>query len=88
MTQALDFLRYGCERLMMRITHPRQIRGSVIDKTAKVCFGSQIHFCRINRYSYVGAGCAISHADIGAFCSIAENVVIGGGAHPINRVST
>ncbi len=42
---------------------------------------------KIGRFTYInGANC--NNADIGAFCSIAPNVVIGSGCHPTNFLST
>lgn len=42
----------------------------------------------IGRYSYCGYGCRITACDIGAFCSISDNVVIGADEPPIDAVST
>lgn len=42
----------------------------------------------LGAYSYVQAGTAIYSAQIGPFCSIAGDVVIGLGAHPTSMVST
>ncbi len=42
----------------------------------------------LGAYSYVQAGSAIYSAEIGPFCSIAGDVVIGLGAHPTSMVST
>jgi len=43
---------------------------------------------RMGRYSYVGYGSTLFGADIGRFCSIASNVKIGLGLHPLDQVST
>lgn len=50
-------------------------------------------FCRvinseIGKYSYLGAHCVLRNASVGNFCSIAENVKIGFGNHPLNVTST
>lgn len=39
------------------------------------------------KYSFCGYDCTIVNSDIGAFCSIASNVVIGGARHPMEWVS-
>ncbi|MDP2782491.1 CatB-related O-acetyltransferase, partial [Devosia sp.] len=39
-------------------------------------------------YSYAQSGTAIYNAEVGPFCSIAGDVVIGLGAHPTSMVST
>ena len=41
----------------------------------------------MGRYSYCGYGCTVSNVDIGAFCSIADGVVIGRAEHPTSFVS-
>jgi acetyltransferase-like isoleucine patch superfamily enzyme len=38
---------------------------------------------RIDDYSYLGPGCNVSDASIGKFCSIASEVYIGLGTHPL-----
>lgn len=42
----------------------------------------------MDRHSFCGYDCEIYNTDIGSFCSIANNVIIGGAAHPISWVST
>ncbi|QSO45452.1 CatB-related O-acetyltransferase [Alicyclobacillus mengziensis] len=42
----------------------------------------------IGRYTYIGANSAINSGNIGAFCSISTNVVIGGDDHSMGAVST
>jgi len=42
----------------------------------------------MNRYSFCGYDCKILNCDIGAFCSLADGVIIGGAQHPIEWVGT
>lgn len=42
----------------------------------------------IGNYTYVSTGTLIQSADIGKFCSIGPNTVIGYGKHPIDFIST
>src|SRR6185312_1217704 len=70
----------------------KKIRGSSIinskiDKTSKVESGSHIVNTTFDRYSFCGYDCEIVNCDIGSFCSIANNVKIGGGMHPMQWVS-
>lgn len=44
--------------------------------------------CAIGAFSYVGAGSAMTNADIGRYCSIAPNVVIGPASHPTDRFTS
>lgn len=64
------------------------IRKALIDRTAKVCSGSNIMNVQIGKYSYIGNFCTINYTDIGKFCSIADNCIIGGASHPLDWVST
>lgn len=64
------------------------VRQSILSKPCKIGSGSNILAATIGKYSYCGYDCWIVYADIGAFCSIANNVRIGGASHPLSWVST
>lgn len=68
--------------------HGRAIKKSVIHKTSKVEAGSHIVNSNFGKHSFCGYDCEIINTNIGAFCSIANNVKIGGGMHPIDWIST
>lgn len=61
--------------------------NSRIHRTSKVESGSQIVNTTFNRYSFCGYDCEIINCDIGSFCSIANNVIIGGARHPLEWVA-
>jgi len=42
----------------------------------------------MGKHSFCGYDCDISNTEIGFFCSIANNVIIGGGMHPVDWVGT
>ena len=42
----------------------------------------------IESYTYIGNNCFITHAHVGRYCSIANNVSIGQGEHDLNQIST
>ncbi len=63
------------------------ISNSIIPPSSKVEAGSNIINTRFGKHSFCGYNCEISNAEIGSFCSIASNVVIGGGTHPMDWVS-
>lgn len=42
----------------------------------------------IGEYSYIGHNCFITKAQIGRYCSIANNVTIGAGEHDLTNIST
>lgn len=64
------------------------ITDSQIHPTVAVLTRTRIYWSIVGRYSYVADRCWIIKAEIGNFCSIASNVMIGGGSHPVNFVST
>ncbi len=71
----------------------KKIRGSAlknssVHKTSKIESGTSFINSFMDKYSFCGYNCDINHTKIGKFCSIANNVVIGGGMHPMNWVST
>lgn len=71
----------------------RKLRGSAvalssIHETSKVESGSTVVNSTISRHSFCGYDCSILNCDIGAFCSIASRVSIGGVRHPTEFVST
>ena len=66
----------------------KSIRGSSISKKAFVNYGSNIVNSSMDEYSYCGYDCWIIEAEIGKYCSISNQVHIGGPAHPVAWVST
>lgn len=65
----------------------RAIAKSKIDKTSKIEAGSHIVNTNFDRHSFCGYDCVITDCNVGSFTSIANNVVIGGGKHPMEWVS-
>lgn len=80
---------------------PRRIFGKM-HKEHKLSFEEEVELGYVNNFhgnnkvrnvsignnSYVSYNSIIYHADIGDYCSIGPNVVIGYGDHPINMIST
>lgn len=64
------------------------IRNSFIDKTSAIESGSQVVNSSFDRHSYCGYDCVILNCSLGGFCSISDQVYIGGSAHPMHFVST
>jgi len=78
---------YYISKILKKI-HIPAIKNSNIHHTSKVGSFSHMLNVKMNKYSYVANYCTLVDTDIGCFCSIADNVIIGGGAHPIDWVST
>lgn len=73
---------------LLRLINRPALRNCTIDKTAKVGTGSNCIGVKIGRYSYMGKNNSAANTTIGSFCSIASYCAIGGGAHPLDMVST
>mgnify|MGYP003647347507 CR=1 FL=1 len=80
-------LSYFLSKLLKKI-QVAAIKNSTIDPTSKVCSQSHVVDSYMERYSYVGNNCTVNFTSIGMFCSIADNVIIGGDSHPITWGST
>jgi acetyltransferase-like isoleucine patch superfamily enzyme len=77
-----------------------RFKNSIIDKNCKInsdcalkdkCHvleNSILNNTEVDRFSYVGRNCLIQNAKIGSFCSIANDVIIGLGKHPLSYFST
>ena len=64
------------------------VKNSSVHKSAKIGSGTTFINSSIDKYSFCGYDCKIVNAKLGAFCSLADNVVIGGASHPIDWVSS
>ena len=78
---------YYFARLLKKM-RGKAISNSKIHKTSKIESGSQIVNVTMGKHSFCGYDCTIVNCEIGNFCSISNGVVIGGGMHPIEWVST
>ncbi len=71
-----------------KISFSALIINSKIDKNAVVRNNCRIYRSSIGRFTYITRNSLIQNTDIGAFCSISENVNIGLPSHPIEMIST
>ena len=58
--------------------------GSSIARSSKVESGSSVTHSSLGEHSFCGYDCEVYHAKIGAYSSIANGVIIGGGRHPVD----
>lgn len=77
---------YG--KFFKKILRGKCIINSHIDKTAKINSGASIVDSSIGRYTYTCYDDEIVNCEIGSFCSISDEVVIGGAEHSMEWVST
>lgn len=73
----------------MRLNFFRKRAHKRFHPTTKVLPSSRIsEDTTLGRYCYVGERCDITRAEIGDYVSIANNVSIGAGEHPLTAIST
>ena len=65
----------------------KSCKGSKVHPTSKIEAGSEFINSTMDKHSFCGYDCQIINVDIGSFCSISNNVVIGGGRHPMEWVA-
>lgn len=63
-------------------------RASVYEAHVKLHSGAFLSHCTVGSYTYIGDRASVSHADVGRFCSIGQDVIVGAGTHPTNFIST
>lgn len=83
----LSSLRYIFARMLKKY-RPSAVRDSAVHPTSTIESGSQLVGVAMDRHSFCGYDCTLLNVEIGAFCSIADQVYVGGSAHPIAFVST
>ena len=91
-----DPLRQLALRLRLRLSGVRVAFGpraridtfTTFEDNAAIGCEAAVFGCRVGRCTYLGDRVFAVYSDIGAFCSVAPNVVIGGGQHPTTFVST
>ena len=81
-------LKYLYGKFFKKILRGKCVINSSIHKTAKINSGATIVNSTIGRYTYTCYDDEIVNCEIGQFCSISDEVVIGGAEHPIDWVST
>lgn len=84
----MKLLLYYYSKFFKKILRGKCVINSQIHKTAKINSGATIVDSTIGRYTYTCYDDEIVNCEIGQFCSISDDVIIGGAEHPINWVST
>jgi acetyltransferase-like isoleucine patch superfamily enzyme len=80
-------VRYLLHKLTQKF-NPTGLKNTNIGRDSKCEGGSLVINTNIGDHSYCGYNCKIINCEIGNFCSIANNVIIGGGHHPYEWVTT
>lgn len=79
-------LEYYVSKIIRKLRF-KAVKDSQIDKTAHIASGCHVFSSSIGRYSAVSYDCQLIHCQIGAFCSLASGIIIGGASHPMDWVS-
>lgn len=66
--------------------HLRAVINSSIDNTSQLEAGCHLVNSEFGRFSYCAYDCTFINTKVGAFCSIASNVIVGGASHPTHWV--
>lgn len=64
------------------------VRNSKVHRTSKIKSGCQIVNSNVGKHSICGYDCKILNCSVGSFCFISDGVIVGGGEHPTEWVST
>lgn len=83
----IRFFEYLLSKIIKKV-HLRAILNSDIHRTSKICAGSHLVNCNMGKYSDIGYDCTIINSEIGSFCSLGANIIIGGAGHTVDWVST
>ena len=79
---------YLYSKFFKKILRGKCVINSQIHKTAKINSGATIVDSTIGRYTYTCYDDEIVNCELGQFCSISDDVIIGGAEHPTEWVST
>ena len=75
-----------CAGKNVHIEYMAELNGVKFENFNVVRKYARLRDVNMGRQSYVGRGAQVYHADIGRFCSIGPEVIIGPGEHPIKGV--
>ncbi|MGA1977606.1 MAG: antibiotic acetyltransferase [Bacteroidales bacterium] len=75
-------------RDFIRISDANKIDDCVFEGKNRIGDDNILFSLRMGEYSYIGSRCLISESVIGRFCSLASNIQILPGKHPVKMIST
>jgi len=81
------YIKYYYSKILKKLRGVAE-KNSFIHSTSKIESGTQFVNSSMGKHSFCGYDCDINNCKIGSFVSIANSVVIGGGMHPVDWVST
>ncbi len=88
MCKVFTFVKNTINRRKTKISPLAILHDVKYDKTTGIKALARLERAEVGRCSYIGSMAAAYDCRIGKFCSIARDVYIGGGIHPVDWVST
>lgn len=79
---------YKFRNIRLKIGSGVSLKETEISYNNYIASNSILNYSILDSYSYVGENSRLNKVKIGKFCSIANNVQIGLGFHPVNLIST
>lgn len=70
------------------IAFSARVEYSQISRKAKIWKNTKVFHSKVEDYSYIGPETKLTHAEIGKFCSIAGDCIIGIGNHTLDYISS
>ena len=70
------------------IAFSAKVEYAQVSRKAKIWKNAKVFHSKVDDYSYIGPGTKLIHAEIGKFCSIAGNCIIGIGNHTLDYISS
>lgn len=70
------------------IAFSARVEYSKVSKAARVWGKCKLFHSSLGDYSYIGRNTRLTYAEVGKFCSIAGDVIVGMGSHTIDKIST
>lgn len=65
-----------------------RVEYSIVSPKAKVWGHCKLFHSSVGDFSYVGPNTRLTYAEVGKFCSIASEVIVGMGTHTLDNLST
>lgn len=79
---------YSLRQLFFKRNNAFNSSCNNFSKLANINSSTELYKTSVGDFSYIGRNSIISHTNIGKYCSLGPNLVIGFGDHPTNLVST
>ena len=73
---------------VVKIKHIFIPTTNTVSNLANIYSSAELYKTSVGDFSYIGRNSIISHTNVGKYCSLGPNLVIGYGDHPTNLVST